>query len=146
MTIRTMQDTDLDQVALLFDQYRVFYEQDSDLAEAKSFISARHTAQDSKIFIALDDTNQVMGFTQLYPSFSSVGMSRIWILNDLYVYADHRMKGVGKNLMNYARDFCKSSNRKKLILETGVDNHSAQSLYHKLGYKRDEVYSYYLGV
>ena len=146
MTIRQATSSDLDALSVLFDGYRVFYKQDSDLAAAKKFISDRLREQDSVLFIAENTEGDLMGFTQLYPSFSSVGMKKIWILNDLYVSADHRRKGVAKALMNHAKDHCKSSGRARLVLETGHDNVNAQQLYEQLGYVKDDVYVYELDV
>ena len=80
-----------DAVASLFDRYRVFYEQSSDIAAAQAFIGARLRAGDSTIFFARrGDGGDGLGFVQLYPSFSSVSMRKIWILNDLYVAPEAR--------------------------------------------------------
>ncbi|MEO1522663.1 MAG: hypothetical protein AAFU78_18045 [Cyanobacteria bacterium J06633_2] len=75
----------LDAVSWLFDNYCVFYQQPSDLNAAKTFLRDRLQNSDSAIFVAVEDALQIVGFTQLYPSFSSVSMERIWILNDLFV-------------------------------------------------------------
>lgn len=45
----------LDDLAALFNAYRVFYEQDSDLAAAKQFLSERMAKNESTIFIALSE-------------------------------------------------------------------------------------------
>jgi len=89
MTTRQASIQDIDQLALLFAEYRVFYQQSFDPEAAKQFLQERITNQESIIFIAIDD-GKYAGFTQLYPSFSSVGMKKIWILNDLYVALSHR--------------------------------------------------------
>lgn len=90
---------DIDMVSHLFDLYRQFYGQCSDIENVQSFISARLMASDSVIFLALDEENIPMGFAQLYPSFSSVAMSKMWYLNDLYVVELHRNKGVARALL-----------------------------------------------
>jgi hypothetical protein len=74
----------LQEVSKLFDRYRVFYKQSSDIEAAKAFLQERFQKHDSIIFVALDN-ELIVGFTQLYPSFSSVSMKRAWILNDLFV-------------------------------------------------------------
>ncbi len=89
-------------VAPLFDQYRVFYRQPSDPALAQAFIAERVANRESVIFLALQDGEPV-GFTQLYPSFSSVSARRTWILNDLYVVPSCRGQGVGSALLERAR-------------------------------------------
>lgn len=135
---------DLDGVAELFNLYRVFYEQESDLEAARDYIKERLESGDSVIF-AVKDGNSYLGFTQLYPLFSSVSMKRVWLLNDLYVATQARKRGVGEQLLNKARDFAIETGAKSLSLSTAVDNHNAQRLYEKLGYKRDEgFYTYEL--
>lgn len=129
---------DLDALALLFDAYRVFYRQPSNLAAARSFIAARMQNGESVTFLARDaDTAAASGFVQLYPSFSSVSVARIWILNDLYVAPDARRRGVAHALMERARAFAKDTGASRLVLETAEDNRRAQALYESLGYVRE---------
>ncbi len=127
--------TDIGALAPLFDQYRVFYEQTSNLDAAKSFITARIINNESVIFLAIENAIAV-GFTQLYPSFSSVSMQPIYILNDLYVTPQYRGSGVGKALLEKAKEHCRSKGYKGLALETAIDN-PAQKLYEKLGWIKD---------
>ena len=135
---------DLDLITPLFDLYRQFYKQSSDPDSAKEFLSARIDNNESVIFWALDEDNiSGMGFVQLYPIFSSVGMKRLWLLNDLYVHTDYRKMGVGEALMEKAREFAVETKAKGIILETEKTNAQAQNLYDKLGYKRDKDHYYF---
>ncbi len=77
---------DLDDLVELFDEYRIFYEQESDKEGARQFLWEKFEHSESVIVITVEvETKVAVGFTQLYPSFSSVSMKRNWILNDLYV-------------------------------------------------------------
>lgn len=143
MEIITATAAQLEQVSRLFDQYRVFYQQASDIDAAKRFIAERIALEESVIFLAMKN-GVAIGFTQLYPSFTSVGMARIWILNDLFVHEAHRNKGVAQMLMEHAIDYSKTTGRKKIVLSTAYDNTNAQSLYEKLGFSREDFYSYEL--
>lgn len=87
---------DLDGLASVFNNYRMFYRQDSDLEGAKVFLRNRIERKESVIFVAVED-GEYIGFTQLYPSFSSISMKELWILNDLFVQAAKRGAGTGKN-------------------------------------------------
>ncbi len=78
----------------LFDAYRIFYSQESNLKAAKDFLYKRLTKNDTIIFLAYIDKKAV-GFTQLFPSFSSVSMQPLYILNDLYVDKEFRNQGIG---------------------------------------------------
>ncbi|MEM6724599.1 MAG: GNAT family N-acetyltransferase [Bacteroidota bacterium] len=132
----------LEVVANLFDQYRVFYEQDSNLAEATAFLKARIERSESEIFIAFWE-GRPAGFTQLYPFFTSVGMKRKWVLNDLFVHPSFRRRGVAMRLMLEAMDFAKTSGAASISLETASDNHAAQRLYETLGWKKNEKFFVY---
>ncbi len=127
---------DLDKLTPLFDGYRMFYKQRSNLEAARNFLSERFKKNDSIIFLALDENENGLGFTQLYPSFSSVAMQRTYILNDLYVTSESRGKGVGEALMTRAKSFAIQEGCRGLTLETAHDN-PAQKLYERLGWKKD---------
>ncbi len=131
-------------VALLFDAYRQFYNQPLNLKEARAFLIERLTGHESVVFLALNGGIGV-GFTQLYPSFSSISMRRLWILNDLFVAPTARKQGVGEALLARARQFAVETNAQGLILETGADN-PARKLYERLGWKRDATLHYFLNV
>ena len=137
---------DLPKLAPLFDAYRQFYEQATDLAACEAFLRNRISQQESCIFLA-HKNEQAMGFTQLYPSFSSVRMRRLWVLNDLFVHPDYRRKGVGKALLQRAAEWGRETEASALMLETGIKNLPAQALYEQLGWVRnDDYYVYYLSV
>ena len=138
-------EKDVDHVAPLFDQYREFYKEQADAKGARSFLMERLTKNESVVFLALDRDLGAVGFTQLYPSFSSVSMKRLWILNDLFVLPSARKHGVGEALLRRAEEFARETNAKGLELETWVNNLPAQRLYEKCGWKRNvEFYQYTL--
>jgi len=145
MTIKQASIRDIDELAVLFAQYRVFYRQTFDTEAAKQFLLERITNRESVIFIAID-AGQTAGFTQLYPSFSSVSMRKIWILNDLFVSAEHRRKGIAQALINEVAGYCKKTGRKRVVLSTAYDNFNAQKLYEKLGFSRSDFYNYELEI
>lgn len=134
----------LESVSILFDKYRIFYNQTSNLEVAKDFLKERFNNNDSVIFAA-NDNGKLVGFTQLYPSFSSVSMKRVWILNDLYVEESHRRRGIAKLLMSVAEEYAKESGAIRVILSTQNSNITAQKLYETRGYvKKEEFYHYAL--
>lgn len=145
MTIRQATITDLDQLSILFAQYRVFYEQSFEPDKAKQFLEERLSREESIIFIAIENDHAV-GFTQVYPSFTSVGMAKIWILNDLFVSNAHRKKGFAQALITQVMSYSKETGRKKVVLSTAYDNINAQQLYEKLGFRRSDFYTYEITV
>ncbi|MCW3087726.1 MAG: family N-acetyltransferase [Sediminibacterium sp.] len=143
MTTRKATPEDIDAIAVLFDQYRVFYKQSSDLPGAKQFLTDRLQQDQSVIFVVLLD-GKIVGFTQLYPVFSSVGMKRAWLLNDLFVSEESRGSGAADALLKAAQDMGTETSSRWLMLQTATLNHRAQRVYERNGWKRDgEYYSYY---
>ena len=133
---------DCEAVSALFDAYRVFYGRDPDLESSRAFIRARLERGDSVIFLARD-ADGALGFTQLYPCFSSVSAAPIWILNDLYTDPEARKHGVGTALLRAARDFGRETGALRLELATAHTNHTAQALYEAEGYVLDTVFRRY---
>lgn len=135
---------DLEDLVIIFDQYRAFYQQPSDLKEARRFLFEKFEHRESVIFVAKDDElKQIIGFVQLYPCFSSISMQRSWILNDLYVAPKHRNIGIASSLILAAKQYAIRTQAKGLELSTANDNASAQKLYEQLGFKRDEDFIHY---
>ena len=126
----------------LFEGYRKFYKQSPNPVKAFDFLSERFRKNDSVIFIAFSKSNNAIGFTQLYPTFSSVSMQRSYILNDLYVVSEMRGKRIGGALLNHVKQFVIETNSKELTLETAIDN-PAQKLYEKLGWEKDNDVLHY---
>jgi len=134
---------DLEELTPLFNNYAVFYRQPSNPEKCRTFLQERFTNEEAIIFVARDKNGESMGFTLLYPSFSSVRRARIYILNDLYVNENHRKKGVGKALLETAVDFGKKMKAFGLNLETEISNENAQRLYETEGWVREnEAYHY----
>lgn len=125
----------LELIVPLFDSYRMFYKQASDIKAAKTFLLERFKNKDSIIYIAFIDDESV-GFTQLYPLFSSVSMQPIYLLNDLYIDAKYRNQGIGKALIEESKNLCIKKNYRGLAIQTEKTN-PAQHLYQRLGFKPD---------
>ena len=135
--------SELEQTAKLFNDYRVFYDQEPDLEGALKFINERMKNNESVIYIALDENNEGLGFVQLYPIFTSVGMKKMWMLNDLYVDIIARKKGVAEQLIEKSKELVRDSGASGMVLETQNENHPAKNLYRKTGWFKDEMHSYF---
>ena len=143
ITVRKATKEDINQLTDLFDLYRVYYYQPSDIAAAKKFLLQRMENEESVIFVAVNE-QALVGFTQLYPIFSSVSLQRTWLLNDLYVHATVRKQGVAALLLEAARQHGLQTGSKWLLLQTGNANFTAQSVYEKNGWKKMTDYFYEL--
>lgn len=124
---------DINIVAPLFNAYRIFYNQASDMAGATNFLYERIVKNQSTLFIAFINVEAV-GFTQLYSIFSSVSLRPALLLNDLYIAERASKLGIASALLNKAKEFGKQNNAGWLLLETAFDNYNTQSLYEKNGW------------
>ncbi len=140
--IRQATVTDLNAIVPLFDAYRRFYRQLSEPERVRQFLFDRFANNQSIVLLALVD-GRAIGFTQLYPSFSSTALGRILILNDLFVDPEARCKGVGRALLRAAAEYGRNAGAVRLVLSTEVSNTTAQAVYEKAGWKRDTAFCTY---
>jgi len=140
--IKTASIINLDCLQILFEQYRQFYNMESSNKQSRQFISERLNKKDSTIFLAFDD-QQAVAFVQLFPSFSSVAMKPIWILNDLFVTNNSRKKGIARRLILAVEKQAKANDIFSIKLATGIENKKAQSLYKSLNYQPNEQFEFY---
>jgi GNAT superfamily N-acetyltransferase len=134
---------DLGSLSLLFDLYRQFYRQPPDLNGAHAFLSDRLAKQDSMIYVAKQD-GAYTGFVQCYPLFSSVGMKRLWLLNDLFVKEDFRGQGISKLLISRCKQLAADTHAKGLMLETEKANVVGNRLYPSAGFVLIEGSNFYI--
>ncbi|WP_433615597.1 N-acetyltransferase family protein [Paenibacillus cellulositrophicus] len=144
ITIREAGLEDLHELTAIFDLYRIFYGQETDVEGADAFLFERMEHRESVILIAEDvKQGRIAGFTQLYPVFSSISMKRSYILNDLYIREQYRKQGIARLLLEAAKRYAKLARAKGLSLSTAVTNVRAQQLYEQSGYVRDEQFIHY---
>jgi GNAT superfamily N-acetyltransferase len=133
---------DVAQAAPLFAAYREFYGQPYDLEAAASFLASR-LARDESVVLLAGDADATVGFTQIYPSFSSSELAPIWILNDLFVLEDARGTGAADALLETAATLAKEAGVISIELATAHTNLRAQAVYDRHGYAPDQVYRHY---
>lgn len=143
ITTRWATINDVDLVAPLFDGYRQFYQKPSNLQLCTNFLSQRLAAGESKVAIALKG-EEILGFAQLYPLFSSLfddlSSERVWLLNDLFVDPVARGCGAGVALLGFVQKNACADRVGHLMLETAKTNSTAQSLYERQGWVRDDEF------
>jgi GNAT superfamily N-acetyltransferase len=142
-TVRRATLHDLDQLVPLFDAYRQFYGQQTDLVVARKFLSERLARNESVALIVEDHEGTAIGFAQLYPTFSSILAAPMFLLSDLFVTPPARRHGVGSLLMKAAAETARAAGAVRLELATAITNTPAQKLYEALGWKRDEEFCIY---
>ncbi|MBK8501953.1 MAG: GNAT family N-acetyltransferase [Saprospiraceae bacterium] len=133
----------LDDLVILFEAYRVWYRQPADSIKARAFLSERINRNESIIFGAFDELGQMVGFTQLYPLFSSTRMGRIWSLNDLFVQPQSRGQGISLQLLDRAKKLAIDTTAIGILLETEKSNVIGNRLYPRAGFHLEEDTHYY---
>ncbi|MEP1151343.1 MAG: GNAT family N-acetyltransferase [Balneola sp.] len=143
MKIEQVTLSDLEELAALFDGYRVFYEKESDMKSCKAFLKERIENNESVIYISRDEEGEASGFIQLYPVFSSTRLKRFWLLNDLYVDLNFRGQRISKALIERAKELCRETGACGMMLETAKDNNVGNQLYPATGWTLDEDHNFY---
>lgn len=137
-------EKELDELSYLFDKYRVFYQKNSDVEAAYEFIKQRITNDDAQIYFAFSkESKKLVGFTLLYPLFSSARMKRLWLLNDLFVLQEFRGKGISKMLIEKAKELVRFTSACGMMLETAKDNLIGNDLYPKTGFELEKGTNFY---
>ena len=142
MQVREAKLYDLKNLSVLFNSYRMFYGKESDIRVAEEFLRSRIENKDTKIFI-YEFNNELSGFVQLYPIFSSTRVSKYWLLNDLFVDINKRGKGYSKLLIERSKELVIESKACGMMLETEKSNHIGNMLYSSTGFKKNELCNFY---
>ena len=144
MEIITATINHLEEVADMFNAYRVWYRKPADLDSARAFLKARFENADSVIYLALDPvTGNFAGFTQLYPLFSSTRMRRMWLLNDLFVWKAYRGRGISKMLIERSKQLARETDACGIQLETEKTNTIGNQLYPATDFELETDVNFY---
>lgn len=141
LEIKRATKDDIAMVAFLFNAYRMFYKQPSNLEAAFDFLEQRISKNESVIFIAVLK-NDAVGFVQMYPVFSSVSLQPAWLLNDIFVAENARNQGVAEALLQHSKQFARETKAGNILLQTAADNYKAQSVYEKNGWIKLQDFFY----
>ncbi|PAV48147.1 GNAT family N-acetyltransferase [Pseudomonas sp. HAR-UPW-AIA-41] len=134
----------LDLLTPMFIKYREFYGELALPDSSRKFLENRLKRKESVIYMALaDEEDRLLGYCQLYPSFSSLSLKRVWILNDIYVAEDARRQLVADRLLQTAKKMAKDTNAIRLRVATSQNNLAAQKTYESIGFREDTVFKNY---
>ena len=140
--IKTATTIHLDALNSLFEQYRLFCGADKNTRASSRFLKQRIKHKDSIILLAFMN-QEPAGFVQVFPSFSSIALQTVWVLNDLFVTDSFRRKGIAKKLVAAVEKKANSENIFSVRLSTRNNNREAQSLYSVLGYTLVDDFCHY---
>ncbi|BAU72391.1 GNAT family N-acetyltransferase [Metapseudomonas furukawaii] len=136
----------LDLITPLFVKYREFYGELPFPESSRKFLEKRLSRKESVIYLAFpdDDDTRLLGFCQLYPSFSSLSLKRVWILNDIYVAEDARRQLVADRLLQTAKKMARETNAVRMRVSTSSSNEVAQKVYESIGFHEDTEFKNYI--
>jgi ribosomal protein S18 acetylase RimI-like enzyme len=146
--IRRARAGDAGRIAPLFDAYRQFYGATPDLASAHAFLTERLERAESVVLLAMSTSSssssdgEPVGFTQLYPSFSSVSLGPILVLNDLFVHPAWRRSTVARSLIGEAVRHGERVGAIRIHLSTQHTNAPALRLYESLDFIADREFTH----
>jgi GNAT superfamily N-acetyltransferase len=130
---------DVAAIVPLFDAYRKFFAGHSDTAESSRFVAERFAGGDSVIFAAREG-EALVGFTQLYPLWSSWYCRRLWFLSDLYVVQSARGRGLGARLIGRTIEHAHETKALSILVELPRREPHLTAFYAKLGFEQDDVF------
>ncbi|MDF2642591.1 MAG: acetyltransferase [Pseudomonas sp.] len=135
----------LDLLSPLFVKYREFYGEMAYPEASRDFLEKRISRGESVIYLALaNDDDRALGFCQLYPSFSSLSLKPVWILNDIYVAEESRRQLVADHLMKHARKMARDTQAIRMRVATSSNNLVAHKVYESIGFKEDTQFKNYV--
>ena len=94
-------------------------------------------------FLASDGGTDV-GFATLFWSWETTIASRVGVMNDLYVGAESRGRGVASMLIDACLRRCRDHGASRMIWQTALDNHRAQAVYDHVGATSERWLDYWL--
>ena len=133
---------DLHRLIPIFDDYRAYFKQERNPAKVESFLFERFEHRESVLFIA-EDRDEIVGFAHLYPTFSSLSLQRVWILNDFFIMEHVRNRGIGKRLFREVEKFAAFTKAKGIELSVEHTNTKAREFWEKRGFQNNEEFRYY---
>ncbi|MCY1272542.1 Acetyltransferase (GNAT) family protein [compost metagenome] len=136
----------LDLLTPLFVKYREFYGELAFPEASRRFLEKRLRRKESVVYLALpdDSDDKLLGFCQLYPSYSSLSLKRVWILNDIYVAEDARRQLVADRLLQTAKKMAKETNAVRMRVSSKIDNEVAHKVYESIGFHEDNEFKNYV--
>jgi GNAT superfamily N-acetyltransferase len=138
--IATVTEADLPELLPLMRGYCEFYEveptDEALLAMARELIA--DPAKEGVQLIARDDAGRPIGFATIFWTWSTLSASRIAVMNDLFLEPDARGSGAAAALIEACAARAREHGATSLGWTTARDNLRAQTLYDRVGGRRDD--------
>lgn len=103
-------------------------------------------SRDGELLAARDESGTILGYACLYWHFSSLVAAETVLMNDLFVTAEARGRGIGRTLIEASRAVARRRGAAWLEWATAPDNHTAQRLYDSMTSEKSTWLEYELDV
>jgi GNAT superfamily N-acetyltransferase len=130
---------EIEQLAAIFDDYRVHYGEVADAEQTAGWLEANIRSGRLEAFVA-EDNGALIGFAITTAVPASLRLGHFWQIRDLFVAPSHRRLGVGRALLESVRAAAIDAGALRLVLQTEADNTPALRLYAESGYTTIEGY------
>jgi GNAT superfamily N-acetyltransferase len=130
---------EIEALADIFDQYRVYYDEASDVSRSAAWLDEKLRTSHLRAFVA-EDNGRFVGFATTVEVPASLRLAHFWQIRDLFVLTTHRRLGVGRALLASIREAAIASGALRLVLQTEDDNDPALRLYTNSGFAQVEGY------
>lgn len=141
--IEVVSEKNLAELLPLLREYQTFYET-KDISDEKNRQFFSQFGENSPLgcqFIFRKE-GEVVAFSTVYFSFSTIIAEKVAVLNDLYTCEAFREQGVGRKLIEHCNQFAKDKGAIRLQWLTSAQNVSAQHLYDSLETRKSPWYFY----
>ncbi len=127
--------------------YQRFYEVD-DIDEERNRVFFRRflSPSDDGVLLGAREGGELVGYACLYWTFTSLIPAETVLMNDLFVAAETRGRGVGRALIEASAAVARERGAAHLEWATAPDNLTAQRLYDSTGAERSEWVEYELSL
>jgi len=143
--IETVRERDVGDLLPMLVAYCDFYEVDPGEENLRAMALALIERPEEGVqLIARDQAGEPLGFASLFWTWQTLGAARVGVMNDLFVWPEHRGHGVGRALIEACAQLARERGARWLGWDTAPDNRTAQRLYDTTGARRSEWYSYSL--
>ena len=137
---RTANTSDVGSLIALMREYYAFDRLPFDESHARAVLQGVLTDDSLGRLWLIDDDGQTIGYFLLTWGYSLEYKGRDAFLDELYIRASHRRRGIGTEALMFAEETCHSIGIRALHLEIERENHGAQSFYSKAGFEDHDRY------
>ncbi|MDX2254897.1 MAG: GNAT family N-acetyltransferase [Pseudanabaenaceae cyanobacterium bins.39] len=135
ISFRTAQFIDIDPLIELVTEFYEFEQISLNAEVIKAFTALLSNEQYGTIWL-ICDRDRPIGYAALTFFFSMEYYGLCGLLDELYIKADYRGQGIGKQILDFVTTYLQNQGSRSLTLVVDDWNHAAETFYLKNGFTR----------